>query len=113
MGLTDSTTTVSAHAEKEKTHHTIDMNYIKDTFKEDFSDEIHDSNKYFEMAKAAEMMGNADLARGLYAMSHDEFTHADFIHDNLIDWGCEVDEKTMMEWHELKERIRRRSRFRY
>lgn len=90
--------------------HEIKMTDIKEAFKEDFPDEMNDSNKYCDMAKAAEMEGHTELARGLYAMAHDEYTHAKFIHDNLIDWGCEIPEKEMMEWHELKERIHRKFR---
>lgn len=86
------------------------MSDIKETFKDDFYDEIEDSNKYCDMAMAAENMGHTELARGLYAMSHDEYTHAKFIHDNLVDWGCEIPEKEMMRWHELEERIRRKFR---
>lgn len=41
-------------------------------------------------------MGHAELAKGLYAMAHDEYTHAHFIHDNLVDWGCEISEKEML-----------------
>lgn len=96
--------------EKPVSHHEMTMSDIKEDFKKDFPDEIHDSNKYCDMAKAAEMEGHVELAKGLYAMAHDEYTHAKFIHDNLIDWGCEIPEKEMMEWHELKERISRKFR---
>lgn len=95
----------SIHA---KSHHEIKISDIKEDFKEDFSDEIQDANKYCDMAMAAEMEGHEHLAKGLYEMAHDEYTHASFIHDNLIDWGCEISEKDMMMWHELKERIRRK-----
>lgn len=88
----------------------ITMDTIKDAFKEDFLDEIEDSNKYCDMAMAAEEMGHMTLAKGLYEMAHDEYTHAHFIHDNLVDWGCEISEKEMMKWHELKERIHRKFR---
>lgn len=111
MALGESTGIVNnVMAGEKRDRHEITMVEIKNTFKEDFCDEMHDSNKYCDMAMAAEMMGDLDLARGLYAMSHDEYTHAKFIHDNLIDWGCEISEKEMMEWHELKERIHRKFR---
>lgn len=93
-----------------KTHHEITMHDIKESFKEDFPDEIHDANKYCDMASAAEMEGHEHLAKGLYEMAHDEYTHASFIHDTLIDLGCEISEKDMMMWHELKERIHRKFR---
>lgn len=108
MALSDVNVTMTA--ETKKSHHEMDMTDIKESFKEDFPDEIHDSNKYCDMAMAAEMMGHTELAKGLYAMAHDEYTHAKFIHDNLVDWGCVIPEKEMMEWHELQERIHRKFR---
>lgn len=108
MALTE--TTMMNDTETKKMHHEISMTDIKDSFKEDFIDEVHDSNKYCDMAMAAEMAGHENLARGLYEMAHDEYTHAKFIHDNLVDWGCEISEKEMTEWHELKERIHRKFR---
>ena len=92
-----------------KAKHTSEMSLsdIQKVFKEDFSDEIHDSNKYCDMAKAAEEAGNLGLAKGLHAMAYDEYTHAKFIHENLVDWGCEIPEKEMMAWQQLKERVAR------
>lgn len=91
-------------------HHEMTMADIKATFKEDFCDEIRDANKYCDMAHTAEMEGHEYLARGLYEMAHDEYTHAKFIHNMLIDWGYEIPEKEMMKWHELQERIHRKFR---
>lgn len=100
------------HAEYPNSDHEHDytMTDIKKAFKEDFCDEMDDSNKYCDMAHAAEMEGHEDLAKGLYLMSYDEYTHAKFIHDNLVDWGYEFPEKESMKWHELKERIHRKFR---
>lgn len=95
---------------KAVTHHEMDMEHIKESFKEDFPDEMNDCNMYCDMAMAAENKGHYELAKGLYAMAHDEYTHAKFIHDNLVDWGCAISETEMMEWHELKERIHRKFR---
>lgn len=93
-----------------KEYHDITMGDIKEAFKEDFSDEMEDFNKYCDMAQAAEEMGNAELAKGLYMVAHDEYTHAKFIHDNLVDWGCEIPEKEMLHWHETQERMKRKFR---
>lgn len=109
MAMTDMNINVEA-VEKHHEDHSITMGTIKNDFKEDFLDEIDDCNRYCDMAMAAEDMGHVKLAKGLYAMAHDEYTHAHFIHDNLVDWGCEISEKEMMEWHELKERIHRKFR---
>lgn len=80
---------------------------IQKIFKEDFADEINDCNKYCDMEKVAEECGHQHLAKGLQMMAHDEYTHAKFIHENLIDWGCEIPEKEMLAWHQLKERVAR------
>lgn len=88
----------------------MSMGDIKKVFKEDFTDEVNDANKYCDMAHTAEMMGHGELANGLHAIAYDEYTHAKFIHDNLIDWGVEISETDMMKWHELKERIHRKFR---
>ena len=93
--------------DKKKSMHEMTMHDIKEAFKEDFPDEIHDSNKYCDMAMAAEMMGHEELAKGLYMVSHDEYTHAKFIHDHLVDWGCEIPAEEKMNWHELEERVSR------
>ncbi len=109
MALTDMNMGMEP-AKKSNEDHPITLETIKNDFKEDFLDEIEDSNKYCDMAMAAEEMGHTKLASGLYEMAHDEYTHAHFIHDNLVDWGCEISEKEMLKWHELKERIHRKFR---
>lgn len=110
-GLESKIGSAAVHEEKHHTDiHEMSMHDVKETFKKDFMNEIHDTNKYCDMAHVAEMEGIHDFARGLYAMAHDEYTHADFIHDHLVDWGCEIPEKEMMKWHELKERIHRKFR---
>ena len=109
MALTDMNMGVEP-VKKSNEDHSITLETIKNDFKEDFLDEIEDSNKYCDMAMAAEEMGHTKLASGLYEMAHDEYTHAHFIHDNLVDWGCEISEKEMLKWHELKERIHRKFR---
>lgn len=109
MALTDTNMGVEP-TKKTNEDRPITLETIKNNFKEDFLDEIEDSNKYCNMAMAAEEMGNTKLASGLYEMAHDEYTHAHFIHDNLVDWGCEISEKEALKWHELEERIRRKFR---
>lgn len=84
------------------------MEEIKAAFKKDFPGEMMDSNTYCDMAMAAEEAGQTYLAKGLYEMAHDEYTHAKFIHDNLVDWGIEIPEAEAAKWHELKERIARK-----
>ncbi len=86
----------------------LTMGDIKSNFKKDFLDEIEDCNKYLDMAMVAENAGSSELTHGLYAVAWDEYTHARFIHDWLVDWGCEISEKEAMKWHELKERVQRK-----
>lgn len=109
MALTDMDMGVE-HTKKSNEDRPITLEMIKNDFKEDFLDEIEDCNRYCDMAMAAEEMGHTKLASGLYEMAHDEYTHAHFIHDNLVDWGCEIPEKEALKWHELKERIHRKFR---
>lgn len=89
---------------------TITIETIKSVFKEDFLDEIEDANKYCDMAIVAEEKGHMQLSKGLYEMAHDEYTHAHFIYNMLVDWVCDIPEKELMKWHELKERIHRKFR---
>lgn len=112
MALTGTTGTLMEEEERMTNHSTHEMTIhdIKDTFKKDFEEEIHDSNKYCNMADAAEAAGNEELAHYLCEMAYDEFTHAKFIHTMLVDWGYDIPEKTRMEWYELKERAERKFR---
>lgn len=110
MALSDINMGMDSTIKNPHEDHPITLETIKNDFKEDFLDEIEDSNKYCDMAMAAEEAGHVKLAKGLYEMAYDEYTHAYFIHNNLVDWGCEIPEKEMMKWHELKERIHRKFR---
>lgn len=109
----DTTTTTEMTGEMKKEHHEHKTHYemtmadVKCAFKKDFTDEILDASTYCRMAKVAEEAGDETLARGLYEMAYDEYTHAKFIHDNLVDWGCEISENDMIRWHEVKERLER------
>lgn len=88
--------------------HEMSVHDIKETFKKDFIDEVNDSNTYLDMAKAAEgESSNEHFIKGLYEMAKDEYTHAKFIHEMLVDWGCEIPENELMKWHMLKERVDR------
>ena len=87
-------------------------------FKEDFKDEINDSNTYLNMAKSlakketpdmssySEMEEHKDMIKGLYLMAHDEFTHARFIHHCLVDAGVTIHDDDDSAYRDLKKRIR-------
>lgn len=78
---------------------------ITKTLQEHLSEEIEDSKHYWHMAKSAEDMGNDKLAKYLYAISKDEFTHADFIHDYLKESGLMIPEAQAVAFEELKHKI--------
>lgn len=75
---------------------------ITKTLQEHLPDEIEDSKHYMHMAKSAEEMGNGHLAKYLYAVSKDEFTHADFIYTYLKDAGLAIPEDQVVAFEELK-----------
>lgn len=81
------------------------MEKIKSYFSEEFSDEMKGCNEYADLAHQAKEAGDTTLAYGLYQMAKDEYTHAKFIHDYLIEWGCEIPEMEVSKYHQTKERI--------
>lgn len=85
-----------------------DMTVVERELKERFMEEIGDSNDYLNMANIARSEGCVSLAKGLCAIAWDEFTHAKFIYEHLIDSGYDIPENELMKWHELKERIKRK-----
>lgn len=78
---------------------------IMNHFKTEFPNEVSDSMKYLEMAKAAEYMGKSELARGLYRMAKDEYTHAKFIAGMIMKSGGTIPADQMSKWNELEEHI--------
>ncbi|MDE7089366.1 MAG: hypothetical protein K2O54_04540 [Prevotella sp.] len=103
------TTTSSAsakyHSKEMHGEHEEPIEHVKSYFAKELPDEIHGCCKYLDLAKMAEDAGEAELAHGLYEMARDEYTHAKFIHDHLIDWGCEIPQEEVTKYHQMKERI--------
>lgn len=66
-----------------------------------FPEEMQDARKYFEMAKDADAAGEDDLAEGFMEMAHDEYTHAQFIYEELTDAGHPIGEAHKKMWDEL------------
>lgn len=81
------------------------MEEIVKKFTTEFTDEMDDSKMYFEMAKSAEHMGQHEMARGLYEISKDEYTHAHFIREMLLDNGVAIPEAAKAKWEETEERM--------
>lgn len=104
---TTSSASVMKHHDKETKHSEREesLECIKSYFSKELPDEINGCCEYLDLAKKAEETGHTDLAHGLYEMARDEYTHAKFIHDHLIDWGCEIPQNEMMKYHSMKERI--------
>ena len=92
------------YTEGDKEHEKMD---IKEYFKHEFPEEIEGCNKYCDLAKKAEEKGDRKLAYGLYEMGKDEYTHAKFIHDYLIEWGCEIPDHQASRFRQTKERVER------
>lgn len=83
------------------------MEEITKKMSTEFGDEMEDSKMYFEMAKAAEHMNNMELASGFYEISKEEYTHARFIREMLIDHGVTIPEAHKAMWEETEERMMR------
>lgn len=73
---------------------------------ENFSGEVHGADGYMKMAESAERMGKEDLARGLYMMAKDEYTHADFIADTMKELGIAATKEDWEAFEELGERVK-------
>lgn len=74
---------------------------------QDFMEEMHDCNKYLDMAKEAESSNDPELMQGLYMMAHDEFTHAKFMRMCVVEEGLPISEEDAHKWKELEERVHR------
>lgn len=74
-------------------------------FKNNFSDEMKDANNYLDLAMQNEAAGNDKVAKGLYLMGKDEYTHARFIYCNLIEHCDAMPKEQMVEWNNLNCRI--------
>lgn len=85
---------------------------ILSKLKEQFPDEIHDANLYFDMAKVMSNCKNPDTLAiwRLYAMSKDEYAHAEAIKDILINNGVYIPTEQLTMFDELEERICRKFR---
>lgn len=80
---------------------------VKEYFKDEFKDEVCGCNAYLDLARQAEEKNDKDLAYGLYLMGKDEYTHAEYIHDHLIDWGVEIPDEEEKKYKAAKERVER------
>lgn len=71
----------------------------------DFADEISDSKKYHRMAKVMEKAGDHDDCHYLTEMAKDEYTHAYFIYNFMVDHDMHIPEEQEKDFKELKEKM--------
>lgn len=68
-------------------------------------EEIDDSNSYCDMAAVAEANHDREMAKGLYMIGWDEYTHARFIKKHLEYFGEKVLDEDEAEYKKLHKRI--------
>lgn len=79
---------------------------LQDKMKE----EITDAGFYCDLADSAKEEGDLYLAKGLYAITKDEYTHAAFLRDYLIDHGMAVTVDQETQWTMLENKLSRKFR---
>ena len=63
-------------------------------------DELQSTKKYWNMAKTAQ---NEEMAYGLTEMAKDEYTHAKFVRDSMMENGCKISDACEKSWQEVEE----------
>lgn len=92
-----------------KTEHPTTTMTIEDISKklhEDFTDEIHDANKYMDMAENAKRLGHDDTAYYLLEIAKDEYSHACYIYMYLNENNIPIDKEDSEDWNKLMVRFR-------
>lgn len=97
------------HKENKMSRGTMDedMKKFYHEMMEDFPDEINDANKYLDFARMAKKHGDEEIAEGLIEIAKDEYTHAHFIREILIDEGLEMKPGVNEAFEMLKKRVER------
>lgn len=86
---------------------TLDCQKIMERFRtHDLKDEMEVSNKYLDYAIVLDKEGKDCIARKVYEMAYEEYTHARFQMELLIDEGCMVCDETRVMYEQLKHRIK-------
>lgn len=67
-----------------------------------FPSEVQDCKKYMDLAKQAETEGEDDLAEGFMEMAQDEYTHAQFIYQEITSEDRFVSDAHKQMWDELE-----------
>lgn len=66
-----------------------------------FPEEMQSARKYLQMAKEADAAGEEDISEGFMEMAHDEYTHAQFMYNEMCEEGHEICEAHKKMWEEL------------
>lgn len=89
------------------------MEEVTKKMMEHLKEELEDVQEYHEMALEAEKHGHIRKARNLEKISMEEFTHAKYIRDTLIDAGAYVPEdhaECEEMWHRVRGMLFRKYR---
>lgn len=92
--------------DKDKKHKMMTMEDVANELADDFADEISDCKKYMHMAKVADKSGDYDDCHYLTEMSKDEYTHAYFIHNFMVEHGICIPEEQEKDFECLKEKMK-------
>lgn len=71
----------------------------------ELTEEISGVESYFNYAEMAHKLGDSYLERGLCEIAKDEYTHAKFIHDYLVDAGATITTEQETKWMLAKDRV--------
>lgn len=91
---------------KDKEHKYMTMDDVGKELAKDFEDEISDSKKYMYMAKIAEKAKDYNDHHYLMEMAKDEYTHAYFIHDFMVDHNIDIPEEQEEEFNKLRDMMK-------
>lgn len=82
------------------------MEDVVEQLTKDFTDEIADSKKYLHMAKVVEKADDYEDCHYLTEMAKDEYTHAYFIHNFMVERNIHIPEEQEEEFECLKETMK-------
>lgn len=89
----------------EEKHKFTSMDDVITSLQCDLINEIADSHKYCQMAEAAKE-NDSDAYKYFTEMAKDEYTHAYFIHNYLIEHDVFIPEEREVAFKELKEKMK-------
>lgn len=94
------------YTDKHKKYKLMTLEDVAHELEKDFVEEIADSKRYLCMAHIAERAGDNEDCHYLTEIAKDEYTHAYFIHNFMIEHDIHIPEEYKHEFEELKETMR-------